>query len=535
MRTRMRWIGLLAGLLMCMGPAKAGEVQPEWVKSFDREIQWQKLSDSGYLILGTEEALFALDPATGETAWTLDQFKKMPEDFIEMLPGTQFAAITYKGGMLGFGATTYLLDVTTGKIEWDSSTIELGNSFGQFYLPNAGGLLIFGQSKKGKATVKLVDLAKGTEIWSNEDLYKKWPAQFPISTEKKTRLGIMGNQTPLVIEGKGILELVSPMGLRLLDSKTGKVIWTSKLKVKVVPALKSNYAQMTLSRDGQTVFVPMDQNLWAVKMSDGSLAWPKPAKLKGIVYQMEATEQGVVLRGGPGGPKGKGKAFITVVDAATGLQTWKKPFKDLENASSFVVKDGRIVIYADKAIHTIDLKDGSNKELASKVSFFNSEIPGSLALRKNGYLLQSTQNLAVYDFDGKQVYHTYNPAPQASLLAKVASTALIMAANAASAASAYSRAQSTGMDQSYTLITSNPVMSQRFKQSESSDNYLYMLADVGKGSQKSGAGIFQVNKTTGANEKSVVLGTKEPEYEVDELGARLFFKSGKKEITCYKF
>jgi hypothetical protein len=62
-----------------------------------------------------------------------------------------------------------------------------------------------------------------------------------------------------------------------------------------------------------------------------------------------------------------------------------------------------------------------------------------------------------------------------------------------------------------------------------------MLADVGKGSQKSGAGVFQVDKTTGENTKSVVLGTKEPEYEVDELGGQLFFKSGSKEITCYKF
>jgi outer membrane protein assembly factor BamB len=525
----------LAGLLVGAGLALAADVQPRWVKSFDREINWQKLSDSGYLILGTDEALFALDPATGETAWSLDQFKKMPEDFIEMLPGTQFAAVTYKGGPLGFGATTYLVDVTSGKIQWDSAALELGNSTGQFYLPDAGGLLLFGTSKKGKMTLKLVDLATGKETWSNDGLFKKAPATFPISEKKKLRLGVMGNQRPLYVEGKGILELVSPMGLRLLDASSGKLLWTSKLKVKAVPALRSGYAQMAISRDGKTVFVPMDQNLWAVKLSDGSLAWAKPAKLKGIVYQMQVTDQGVVLRGGPGGPKGKGKPFITVVDAGTGLQTWKKPFKDLDDASSFIVKDGRIVIYADKAIHSIDLKDGSSKELADKIRFGNSEIPGTLELRKNGYLLKSSQNLALYDFDGKQKWHTYNPAPQASLLAKVASTALIMAANAASAAAAYDRAMATGMDQKYTLITSNPVMSQRFKQSEASDNFVYMLADVGKGSQKAGAGIFQVDKTTGENTKSVVLGTKEPEYEVDELGGQLFFKSGSKEITCYKF
>ena len=59
---------ILAGLLLGASLALAGDMQPEWVKDFGREIQWQKLSDSGFLILGTDEALFALDPATGETA-----------------------------------------------------------------------------------------------------------------------------------------------------------------------------------------------------------------------------------------------------------------------------------------------------------------------------------------------------------------------------------------------------------------------------------------------------------------------------------
>lgn len=354
---------VLAGCLL-IGSAglAATDLEPDWVQSFNREIKWQKLSDSGFLILGTDEALFALDPATGKTAWSLDQFKKMPEDFIEMLPGTQFAAITYKGGSLGFGSTTYMVDVTSGTVVWDSAKLELGNSIGQFYLPEAGGLLLFGTDKKGKMTLKLVDLATGGELWSNDGLYKKHPAVFPISEKKKLRMGVGGNQMPLFLPGKGILELVSPMGLRLLDAKTGQVSWTSKLKVKAVPALKSGYAQMAMSRDGQALYIPMEHELWAVKLSDGSLLWPKPAKLKGAVYQMEVTEQGVVLRGGPGGSKGKGKPFITVLDPASGQQTWKKPFKDLENASSFSVKEGRILIYADRAIHSIDLKDGSSRE-----------------------------------------------------------------------------------------------------------------------------------------------------------------------------
>jgi len=36
-------------------------------------------------------------------------------------------------------------------------------------------------------------------------------------------------------------------------------------------------------------------------------------------------------------------------------------------------------------------------------------------------------------------------------------------------------------------------------------------------------------------DKQVILGTKKPEYTMDEIEARLFFKSDKKEITCYDF
>ena len=78
-------------------------------------------------------------------------------------------------------------------------------------------------------------------------------------------------------------------------------------------------------------------------------------------------------------------------------------------------------------------------------------------------------------------------------------------------------------------------MSQRFQQSETSKNFVYMMADGGPGGQKAGAGVIQVDKVSGQNQKSVVLGTKDPVYEVDEVGGRLFFKSGKSEITCYTF
>jgi outer membrane protein assembly factor BamB len=506
-----------------------------WERNFDKEVLWQNLSDSGFLIVSTKEALFGLDPSSGETAWELPQFKKLPEDMISMLPMTQFGMITYKGGPMGFGTTTYLVNMIDGNILWDSSKLGILQSFGQFYMPEIGGVLLFGSTKDDGANVMmLAELATGDLIWKKAGQFKKGIQMFSISQKKKMRVAVMGNQRPIQA-GDGFIEYLSAGGLRKFNSQTGELIWKSDLKLKGVPALRYGYPQMQLSQDGKTIYIPHLRNLYAVDTETGALLWDKQKKLKGFPFQMSVTNQGIVVKGGPAGPKGKGKPFIMVIDPKTGNLAWKKPFKDLKNASSFSIDDDNIVLYADKSIFKISIADGSSDEISKKIKFKDGEIPGILAIRENGYLLQGTQNIALYDFNGKQIYHSYVKAPQSSLLAKVASTAILAAVNAGSAAGAYSRAMSTGSSQSYSLITSNPVMSERFSQTASSENYVYMIGVPGKGSNKKGAGVVQLNKITGEEEKSVVLSVKKPSYELDEIGQRLFFKPDKKTIKCYDF
>lgn len=529
-----RWLLLLLFLAGTVSAVSAEDAR--WVHSFDKTIEWQKLTDAGYLVVGTKEALFGLDPATGETAWQLDQFKKMPEDFLEILPNTQFAVITYKGGPFGFGSTSYLVNMIDGSILWDTSTLEFGNSQGQFFIPEKSALLLFGSNTKGVPVASMVDLATGSKLWEQEKFFDKAaPPLFSISSEKKMRVAVMGNQEPLMLEDGSFLELMSTAGLRRVDGRSGAVLWTSPLKIKNVPAIQNGFSPMTLSSDGSVVYVPHDRYLHAVSVADGSTLWEKPKKLKGAVQQVALTDGGIVCKGGWGAGLKKFKDFITVLDPATGEETWRKPFKDLDNATSFVIQDGRIMLYADKTLFSIDIDSGDVKEIAKKVKLRDGEIPHTLEKRDNGLLLRATQNLMLFDSKGKEVYHTYNKAPQSSLLAKVASTAVIMAVNVGSAAGAHQRAMSTGRNQSYSLITSNPVMSERFSETVNSDNYVYMLAVVGKGSHKSGAGVVRVNKATGETDGSVVLGTKKPNYELDEIGGRLFFMPDKKEIHCYGF
>jgi hypothetical protein len=43
-----------------------------------------------------------------------------------------------------------------------------------------------------------------------------------------------------------------------------------------------------------------------------------------------------------------------------------------------------------------------------------------------------------------------------------------------------------------------------------------------------------VNKTNGETENEIILKDRKPEYEVDELGGYLFYKSGGKEISAFR-
>jgi hypothetical protein len=115
-----------------------------------------------------------------------------------------------------------------------------------------------------------------------------------------------------------------------------------------------------------------------------------------------------------------------------------------------------------------------------------------------------------------------------------------MAMNAASAAQGYSQAVSNAYanggsgSANYSLITGNPYMSKRFKASANGEGFISMLTDV-KSDDGNGPGLVKVSKTTGETTRKIVLGTKKPEYELDDVEGRLFFQSDDKKIDCFAF
>ena len=66
-------------------------------------------------------------------------------------------------------------------------------------------------------------------------------------------------------------------------------------------------------------------------------------------------------------------------------------------------------------------------------------------------------------------------------------------------------------------------------------NTTLVLNLVGAGGQKKGAGLAKVDRRTGEELGTLVLGEKEPVYDYDPLSNQVFFKADKKQIIAYDF
>ncbi len=525
-------------LAATMGLLQAGPT-PMWKVSFEKEVKWQLLTPTGHLVVSTDKALYGLNPDNGDILWKDEELKKLKQEFFELVPFTHYAVISKGKGFLGAQNKTILFDYISGKPRWSSENLDLANSMGQFILPEINGLFLYGLNKKGKKRTYAVELETGNIIWENADFFKKRdPNMHKLTKMKQT---IVGNQEPLFDTDETMITFMNKKALRKWNARTGQLIWETEIKAKYSPAVKYGFASMLLSDDGSVLYTPVGKSVLAVRTSDGSLPWGKKGpKLKGMVHQMQLTSQGLVVKGGPNLQGKDGKPFITVLNLSSGEKIWKKEFKKLKESTNFVVKDDRVIVYSDKKIFAIKLADGDYRELAKDLKFKDKQSPHSLRIRDNGYYLQSANNMMLVGFDGNPVYHVYHKAPGSSMFSKIASTAVLAAVNAASAMDGYARANANAYRSGgrgsarYSLITRNSVLSKRFQKTKSARNYTYVLTNIKTGGEK-GPGLVKVNKTDGSTENRIVLGTKKPEYEIDEIEGRLFFRQDKKEIICYTF
>ncbi len=510
-----------------------------WQHEYPREINWMMISDVGILLLGTDDALYGVDPETGEEMWKREDQKKIDKEYIETIPQTPIILVTRKGlrselvaintlnGDKIFSTKDYGMQATNGAMPvYQNATILIsGGIDGKNYFMNVG-------MKDGKVN------------WKKEDWLGKriLPQLVKLNPDKTfSKAGINGNQNLVFDTDDTFIAHFHQDHLAKYDVNTGEVIWQANFKdYKIRPkpgsasAIALGFSQMMINEERGVLYIPMSNSLVAVDIETGAFVWPeKPEDLKGKISDMEFTKDGILVK-----TSGE-KPYITMLSYETGEELWKKPFKKFKDQGVMIHHEGKIYLLTSDDLFWIDQKTGDYKHLAKNVKF-KSEDPQMMSIIGNNIVLTSQQNIMAIDKNsGKQVYHLYLKAPGLSAFEVVGRIAVTAAMNVGSYAMARQRAMAGGAN--YNPITNtfeyeqySANLGQRFKKSLETNNYHYISTKEAEVDGNKDIGIVCVNKENGDIESQVLLGDRDPEYEIDEISKLLFFKSKNKEVTCFE-
>ncbi len=509
-----------------------GQSEPRWKSTFKKEINWLKVAPTGHLIASTDEGLMGIDRENGEVIWRREDLKKLksrPEEFKsfieEFVPFTPYAILRiFSGANKTFkhsGMPYYisLINVLDGKDMWSTEALGLKDHYGYLFVPEMGGLFLYAKDKDKKKTAFVLALESGNVIWQKRDFFKKRdPALFDVIPSEdeggSSEQTIKGNQSPYYDTAETMITFMYKKAIRKFNAKTGELVWETEIKAKKPPAVRNGYAPMLLSENKDVLYAACAKTVYAVRTQDGSLVWEKPPKLKGGIAQMRLTSHGLIVKGASvddGKVKVDDKPFLALIDPETGKALWNNEYKKLKGGTNYVIKDDKIMVFANRRLFAINLSDGAVTEMAKNLTFEGKETPAFMMLRDDGYYLQSSTNLMLVSFDGKKVFHTYHKAPKLSLLEKMAlgvATRLVFETMGALDETVFKGWESSGTDEK---TASKMVSEFRFKDTKNLETYIYMLTQIETENEK-GVGFVKVNKINGETEDQIILGTRTTIY-----------------------
>jgi hypothetical protein len=277
----------------------------------------------------------------------------------------------------------------------------------------------------------------------------------------------------------------------------------------------------------------------------------KALKVKGYLEEIRMTEKGVLYLT---------TNEINILSLTTGEPVFPKSIKAGENESVIRAEKGDF-IYAystsDNSLYKVNANAGTMNAIATGIKFEGNETPYNLEVLDKGLVLSSNQNITMFDFSGKQIYHSYYPAPTISNFAKAVYgiSAVLHSYDAmryGAASAAFTGAAVNETDPGYRAMYAGfgdlcnqvsaasmsaaaaemAIITKRYNASANADNYMFMNTKLDKGEW----GLVKINKNTGAKDDQISFGKdKEPEYEIDDVSSLLFYRSNSSEISCYKF
>ena len=433
-------------------------------------------------------------------------------------------AIINGGLIIPGGRGVYRIDLATGDESWTANLKGV-----DFVEPAEDGKSIYAfiKSSNGKNHEVNKINPDGTLAWKDGQKLKGLVSNFQITPKG---LAIVSD---VADSGKGglggLMAAKAQSNISFLSASTGEDLWDKAPKTK-------GYVQHFYVMDDGILFGILEGGINKISF-EGQTLFKKPLSTGENIHTMALTKQGVI--------------YITdddanIINLTTGESVWSKPIKYKRAkavTSTYDASHKRYLISTGEEMMAIDEDSGDIKSLAN-YKFEEKENPTKLEVRKDGLLLSSDQNIMMLNFDGSKKFQEYYKSPGKSTFAKIAFGVLAVASTAlavSAAAEAGMNKNSMGQYNEYGADMNRKSemfsaigtagfneMARRFKATSATKDAQFILSKL-----DDGIGLTKVNKDTGKAEKQIILNDKKPEYEVDDWGGYLYYKSSGSTISAF--
>ncbi|MEL7144930.1 MAG: PQQ-binding-like beta-propeller repeat protein [Bacteroidota bacterium] len=486
-------------------------------KEFPKDINLIKMTASGVAVVGTDDALYGVD-ANGKELWSNKKLKKVEAERVEVLNGSELIFVSDKG----ITSRNRVINVLNG-IEYANTGTKGENIFGVRVVHGTNQLWVMPGNK-------YIDV---WDIDSNKKLYNlQTSTEYGIAVNKSVALTATfeGMQPITYVGNKEAILHVGLGSLGRYDLTTGTIKWMfdfKPYKLKKPDGDKGDrasnpskgFAIMKLDEQLRTLYFPFRDMLIAIDTETGTPKWDIKANKSGKVRDMFVTKDGILVLTAKG---------LQLIDIATGTEKWDKPMKIKGAEEGLLINDGDDFYAVSKGtIVKIDVASKKAATLTEKIKFQGNESFSVLEIINNIIVLSSSQNLVGVDKNsGKIQYAVYYKKPGPSL----GTIAQNMALAAVALASTMNSMQVNSQAGNSTYYQYTPALMTNGSNSKEVGNINYISTKF-KGADANGFGVARVDKATGKTLEKIVIGDRDPVYDVDENKGLIYYKAGKKSLA----
>ncbi len=579
---------LIVMLLAAAGRAPAA--QQLWTLPLKEEAKWHTLTELGVLLVGTDSAIHCIDPESGREMWRREEFKKSTVFNAREIPGTPFLVCNTYSGIMATRTTLHFINYLEGKSIWTSPEI-MGQYLATIPVPQKGlVVLVMNMIPQGGDDLSGIALL-GFDLGTGK---ARWRAKFAKSGAIPLHMAdgsgrflptfdLSGYHDPL-IEGDNLY--LPYLGIHCVDLNTGATKWGVEFPTGAKGYKKTN---SPLRIDGDIIYGSGGGSLYAVNKLTGVQLWSSDrisnfggllkARHNAIVAQIEPVGGKIFMRFGGNFSNGQTVTLleplgVAVLDQQTGKLLSEHEAKE-GVTNLMVLPELNAVMYADAYnLYGIDTAGPAGAEIFRvpiefkrkmgggevaqlglgalggvsgllKAGFAQSkarlDVPMLISRRDGRIVVQGRQHLMAFDPALKNIkWSTYCPAPGGGIgtyvmFALTAAQGLAGNAQVAASGGVGTSGWSSGVDTIHGGLDN--YNSYRARQgaahTASGTARSYLLTSVEDGKEK-GVGLLGIDLGSGDPAKKLILGTKEPEYQVDEAADRIFFFKDKDTIVAYQ-